>query len=305
MAQLSVIVPATNAPATLDECVDAVRRASAPGDELIVVSQPAGAGPARARNDGARRATREVLVFVDADVVVHRDALSRIRARFDTDADLAALFGSYDDDPAAAGLVSGFRNLLHHYVHHSDGGPASTFWAGLGAVRRSAFVDCGGFDERRYPRPSIEDIELGSRLTEAGAKIVLDPLILGKHLKEWSLREMVATDLVHRGIPWIELLLRQRRHSTALNLSWRHRLGTLGSLIFVVSATARRPAPAAGGLVLMLALNRRFYVLLMRRRGLSQALAGVALHLIHHLVGAVAVPAGLVKALFIRRRAPR
>ena len=28
-----------------------------------------------------------------------------------------ALFGSYDDAPAAPGLVSQFRNLLHHYVH--------------------------------------------------------------------------------------------------------------------------------------------------------------------------------------------
>ena len=32
-----------------------------------------------------------------------------------------------------------------------------TFWGGCGAVRRSAFVAVGGFDEARYPRPQIED----------------------------------------------------------------------------------------------------------------------------------------------------
>src|ERR687894_766679 len=92
------------------------------------------------------------------------DELSRIEAAFADDPGLTALFGSYDDRPEAPGAVSGFRNLLHHHVHQGGAGPARTFWAGLGAVRRDAFVAAGGFDEGRYPVPSIEDIELGMRL---------------------------------------------------------------------------------------------------------------------------------------------
>ena len=41
---------------------------------------------------------------------------------------------------------------------------ARTVWAGLGAIRRKAFEAIKGFDADRYPRPSIEDIELGDRL---------------------------------------------------------------------------------------------------------------------------------------------
>ena len=161
---LSCVVPATDDPPTLDRCLEAIRSANHAPDEVIVVSKPAASGPAMARNRGADGASGEVLVFVDADVVVHADAFELIRAAFESEPHLTAVFGSYDDAPEAPGAVSGFRNLLHHHVHQEGGGEASTFWAGLGAIRRDAFPAVGGFDAERYSEPSIEDIELGMRL---------------------------------------------------------------------------------------------------------------------------------------------
>ena len=52
---------------------------------------------------------------------------------------LTAVMGSYDDTPSEPGLVSQYRNLLHHFVHQVGREKASTFWAGCGAVRRGAF----------------------------------------------------------------------------------------------------------------------------------------------------------------------
>src|SRR5213079_1608891 len=116
-----------------------------------VVDAAAKPGPAAARNDGVRRTRAELLVFVDADVEPHADAFARIRAAFAAHPKLDAIFGSYDDDPADPALVSRFRNLLHHHVHHEGAGPAKTFWAGLGAIRRASFLAVGGFDAERYP----------------------------------------------------------------------------------------------------------------------------------------------------------
>jgi GT2 family glycosyltransferase len=294
---LSAVVPATNHPSTLGLCTAAIEAAESPPDELIVVDEPPLAGPAEARNRGVDLAQGDVVVFVDADVVVHRDAFVRIRRAFEEDPELAALFGSYDDATAAADPVSAFRNLLHHAVHQSSAGEVGTFWAGLGAVRRSTFLASGGFDAARYPRPSIEDIDLGMRFAADGARIVLDPSIQGTHLKSWSLGAMLRTDLFDRAAPWVALLLRQGTVPSTLNLGWRHRLSAAALLIAIAGVSTRRMPLAAGGGAAFLALNASFYKLIARKRGPAQAAAGVGLHAIHHLAGVAAVPLGVARFL--------
>jgi hypothetical protein len=295
--RLSAVVPATNRPSTLARCTAAIEAAECPPDELIVVEDPPLAGPAQARNQGVDRARGEIVVFVDADVVVHRDAFVRIRRAFEEDPGLAALFGSYDDTTVAEDPVSAFRNLLHHSVHQSSAGEVVTFWAGLGAVRRPIFLASGGFDAARYPRPSIEDIDLGMRLAAEGARIVLDPSIQGTHLKAWTLGSMLRTDLFDRAAPWIALLLRQGTVPSTLNLGWRHRLSAAALLISLASVGTRRVPLAAGSALAFLGLNAPFYRLVAQKRGRSQAAAGVALHAIHHLAGVAAVPLGVARFL--------
>jgi GT2 family glycosyltransferase len=295
MPSLSAIVPATNAPPTLPACLEAIRAAGEPPEEVIVVEE--GGGPADARNRGAVRATGDVLVFVDADVVVHSDAFVRIRRAFEGDPALGALFGSYDDRPADQGTVSAFRNLLHHHVHQEGAGHASTFWAGLGAVRRESFEAVGGFNAERYLVPSVEDIDLGTRLAAAGCRIELDPQVQGTHLKAWSLHGMVESDLWHRGVPWVELLLRHGTGSSALNLGWRHRLSALASVVAAGALLRGRLRTTVAALAVLVGLNRSFYALLARRRGRLEAAAGVGLHVIHHLVSAVSVPIAIIEHL--------
>ncbi|MEP7336003.1 MAG: glycosyltransferase family A protein, partial [Actinomycetota bacterium] len=236
---LSAVIPATDHPQTLSRCLEAVRAATNPPEDVVVVDECELPGPAAARNEGARRASGDVLVFVDADVLPHADAFERIRTAFEGSPELVALFGSYDDAPEATGTVSSFRNLLHHHVHQQAAGRATTFWAGLGAVRRDAFFGVGGFDSERYRTASVEDIELGVRLAAVG-EIRLDPRLLGTHLKRWTLRSMILTDFSRRGVPWTSLLLRERADTQTLNLGWRHRLSALACLVFAAAVPTRR-----------------------------------------------------------------
>lgn len=307
VVSLSVVVPATDSPPTLTRTTAAIAAAHDPPEEVVVVDGPPWLSAAGARNLGVERATGDVVVFVDADVEVHPDAFTKIRAAFAAHPQLAAVFGSYDHAPHARGWVSAFRNLLHHHVHQAEAGPATTFWTGLGAVRRSSFLTVRGFDADRYPHPSVEDIDFGHRLVASGGPVVLDPTILGTHLKVWTLRSMLWTDFARRGVPWVALQVRNRKLSAALNCGWRHRLSATVCSLAVVGVALRLPATALLAAVVLLGLNHRFYALLARQMGPVPAVVGVALHGMHHLVSVAAVPAGMAAALgtWVRSQLPR
>jgi GT2 family glycosyltransferase len=289
---LAVIVPASDDPPTLARAQTALEAGSRKPDQLLVERGPA-AGPAAARNQGAAQSDADVLVFVDADVEVHPDALELLERRLSADPELAAVFGAYDEAPEDPGLASQYRNLLHHHVHAGAAGEAETFWSGLGAIRRERFEEAGGFDAERYPQPSVEDIELGMRLRRQGDRIVLDPQIRGRHLKRWTPLSIARTDFARRGVPWTRLLLRQGSGSTALNLGWRRRASAAASVALLGSLLARRPRVAAAAMATSLVLDRDLYALLLRRGGPRLLLAGIPLHQLHQLCAAASVPAAL------------
>jgi GT2 family glycosyltransferase len=260
--------------------------ASAPRVRLLRLAD--NAGPAAARNHGARQARGEILLFVDADVVVGRGTLRRVAEILAARPGVAAVFGSYDARPSAPAVVSQYRNLLHHYVHQTGSVEASTFWAGCGAVRRAVFEEVGGFDAERYRAPSIEDIELGYRLRAAGHRVRLEPALQVTHLKRWTLASMVRTDVLRRAIPWSRLILERRHAPDDLNLRRDQRLGVAltgaGAIALVAAlwqpAVALGAVAAAGGVV---AINHRLFRFFHRERGPVFALACIPLHLLHYL----------------------
>ena len=308
MISISIIVPLYNNAGDLFECLFALDTSCHPDSEIIVVddgstdditsvAMPMGvrllhlaknSGPSAARNHGALHARGDVLFFVDADMVVAPGAVSRVLTVFAENPDLAAVFGSYDLEPRAKNVVSQYRNLLHHFVHQNGNPDASTFWAGCGAIRRSVFEQIGGFDEKRFPRASIEDIELGYRLRQAGHRVLLDKSLQGTHLKTWTLRSLVWTDVFYRAVPWSRLIIETKNAPNDLNLQASQRLSlALVSLagIFVLLAVFRIEllGLSVAALFGVIVLNRKLYIFFFRRRGFLFAVTAVLLHLFYYL----------------------
>ena len=322
--QVSVIMPVHDAAGMLPRTLGALRSSDLPRDkwELIVVDDGSAdessliaaryadtvvtlpgkaSGPAYARNRGFEVSRGDIIMFIDADCVVHTDTISRFVELFAADAELGAAFGSYDDRPPASGIMSQYRNLVHHYVHHLNAGEVETFWAGAGAIRREVFAEVGMYDEWHYSKPQIEDIELGARIRKLGRRILLEPSIQVTHLKKWTLAQVIRTDLRDRGIPWARLLMhRGAMMSTAtLNLRWSEKLNTfltwlaLLLLLFVPFASSRIPLwIAIASVSTVLVMNAPLWGFFARVRGPIFAILVMPAHLMYYLINGISFGVG-------------
>lgn len=300
-----MVIPVWRGGTNFAKCLASVAAAIGTGDEIIVVADgegddswrtaeqmgarvvklPARSGPAQARNVGAQTSKSDILFFIDADVTIPPDSIERVRAIFESEKDLAALIGSYDEEPAELNFHSQYKNLFHHYVHQQGGGEASTFWGACGAIRREVFLRTGGFDPS-YSRPCIEDIELGYRLKADSQKIRLLPDLQVKHLKRWNAYSLIGTDVFDRATPWTELiwdrLIRRRpRVSNDLNLGVSYRLSLITSFLFLAALVGAfftrwtMPLILLFGFLFVL-FQVHFFSFFRMKRGLSFALRALA-----------------------------
>jgi len=326
---LSVIIPVRDGGLAFRRCLQGITGASPLPTEIIVVADgdtdgswqvgqeygakvlrlPKPQGPARARNLGALEAQGDILLFLDADVVIHPDALLQVGAAFHQDPHLAALFGCYDDQPGEINFLSQYKNLFHHYVHQISREEASTFWSGCGAIRRKIFLETGGFDES-YRKPSIEDIELGYRLKQAGYRIRLSKELQVKHLKRWSIRGLLKSDFLDRALPWTELILRDRSLINDLNLRTSSRLGvvlTYGFLGALVGAYWTPGSFVAAGAcaVLLIIIGMPVYQFFLGRRGFWFMIGAIPWHWFYYFYSGLAFAIGFAKFFFFRQKSSK
>ena len=263
-------------------------------------------GPARARNLGACRAAGEILFFTDSDVVLPPGAIRQMAAAFEADPGLAAVIGSYDDDPPGRNFLSQYKNLFHHYVHQAACEQASTFWGACGAIRRDVFGEVDGFDEG-YGVPCVEDIELGYRLRQRGYRIRLCKSIQVKHLKTWTPISLLKTDFFCRALPWTKLILRHRRFVNDLNLRSASRASVAMAYAVLISLIGAGwwlgfLAVAGAAAALLLAVNAPLYLFFRRKRGLWFAMKTVPWHWLYYLYSGLAFGIGLIRHVCDRRK---
>src|SRR5262245_9521773 len=113
-SRVSVVVPARAVDRPLELCLESLRRASPEPHEGVavldgavdaglearfgvrVVALPERRGPAAARNLGARRASGDILLFIDADVIAPPTIVAQVTRALAAEPDVSAVFGSYD-----------------------------------------------------------------------------------------------------------------------------------------------------------------------------------------------------------------
>jgi N-acetylglucosaminyl-diphospho-decaprenol L-rhamnosyltransferase len=220
---LSAIIVAYNTPAELAAAVGSLRAQDRSPEEIIVVDTGASEGYALEAgpglegvhieqpevnlgfgggcNCGARLASGDQLLFMNADVVLTAPAISTLTERLESDERIAVVGPliysggtvqfSARAFPSLRTGVLGRRSLLTRalirarrypaeFRHPSEGtGPVDWVSGACMLVRRSAFEEVGGFDEGYWLY--WEDADLCRRLVDSGWRVHFEPTAIVHH----------------------------------------------------------------------------------------------------------------------------
>lgn len=201
----SVVIPAYNAEKTIAKCLESLQGQSSRDFEIIVVDDGSkdrtaeiakgfsrarvfrekNAGPAVARNNGAKKALGEIIVFTDSDCVADKNWLKEMLEPF-KDAKIAGVQGRYKSRQKE--LVARLIQLEIEQRYEKMKRRKSIDFIGTysAAYRKSVFAEMHGFDTS-FPIASGEDTDLSFRMSKAGYKMVFKPEAIIFHTHPTSL----------------------------------------------------------------------------------------------------------------------
>jgi cellulose synthase/poly-beta-1,6-N-acetylglucosamine synthase-like glycosyltransferase len=140
--------------------------------EVRLIRQ-ANAGPAAARNRGAREATGSIILFTDDDCVPETDWLEQMLASFG-DPEVVGTKGVYRT--RQTGLIARFVQIEYEGRYRLVGRQTDIDFIDTysAAFRRHRFLETGGYDTS-FPVACAEDVELSYRMSARGWKMRFAP----------------------------------------------------------------------------------------------------------------------------------
>ena len=332
---LSVIVPVRDGSATLGHALTAILATNLARDdyEIIVVDDASSdgsadiaaryadtvvrltsrkSGTAYARNRGAELAQGDVLAFVDNDVMVQPDTLPRMVAMLSEYPGLDAVVASHSSTTVAKNLVSEYWNLLLNFGERGRVGTGGDVASPCAAIRRSAFLSTGMYDEWRFDSARLEGVDLGKRLAASGNEVLTTSELEVTGLSRWTVRTL-SREVWNRSMLLARSLGYERTRAVipgdvvfTLGRSFAAVFALLCVLAVSASFLPRPNLPVKAALVLAgaTALNAPALLFFLKKRGFAFALAVAPLHLLMQGINAAGLCAGWLLRDTIGDRAP-
>ena len=226
LPSVSVIVPAYNSDNTIDKCVESILNQDYPDLELIIVddastdntlqkilkyqkfssdfgyrnrrqvkilSKSENQGVAHSRNLGAKNANSDIFVFVDSDIIVPLDGISRITRIILEKHNILAVGCVYSNNTKNFNFISDFKNMDLAYRSNLCVEYVKYLGSFLLVIKKSTFCQTGGFSNN-FLGATVEDIEFGYNVTKGRNLMFIDKSIQVDHLKRYTLFSMLRTD---------------------------------------------------------------------------------------------------------------
>jgi glycosyltransferase involved in cell wall biosynthesis len=139
-----------------------------------------------ARNVGVRNSTGDVLVFIDDDVIIDPDYLSKHAAHYGNGSTVGGVTGLTKpvNAPSGAVMMQAYESIcgVPPGLRIGDVAPAKTLVGGNTSYWRRAFLESGTSDERFSGCGWGEDTDLSMRVRRCGYELLFDSNIQIIHL---------------------------------------------------------------------------------------------------------------------------
>lgn len=156
--------------------------------EVVVVVGKKHEGFSATCNRGAERATGDILLFLNSDIVPDRDFITKVVPYFSDSSVFAVgcMDRSVEPDGSIVLRGKGIGSFQRGFLNHAKGttNAGVSLWAngGSSAFSKEKFMQLGGFDTLYAPF-YYEDIDLSYRAWKRGWKVLFEPRsqVLHKH----------------------------------------------------------------------------------------------------------------------------
>ncbi|KKS97816.1 MAG: family 2 glycosyl transferase [Candidatus Gottesmanbacteria bacterium GW2011_GWA2_43_14] len=265
MILLSIVIPAYNSQGTIARLLDSIyrsKRTDFSKIEVIVIDDHSrdgtvgetalflekhkrdhfqfriielhkNAGPAAARNTGAKYARGKILLFLDADVELYPGSLAEVVRNFAEDEDIFALTGVWSKSQRSRNFFPKFKALRDWSYWINERDPKNYYYlfsTRVAAINRDLFLRLGGFDTT-YKSALVEDIELTYRIARRYA-IVFNPKVMVRHEFEDFLP--IAKKYFWRSYFWSRIY-RNRKKFDPVATTMKEALTTVSAAAIVFS----------------------------------------------------------------------
>ncbi|MDP8245689.1 MAG: glycosyltransferase family 2 protein [Candidatus Hinthialibacter antarcticus] len=334
----SIVIPVYNGAKTLPDTLISVMQLEGAAFEVIIVDDAstdntaqlaldAGArvvtleqnsGPATARNKGAAESKYDVIVFTDSDVLVPKALLQKLDQHFQQ-SNAECVQGVFSNVCPFANFCSQYKNLYNRFVLTQLPDWIDTTYTSLTAVKKDAFMQCGGFDEN-IRDASVEDRTLGRNLIRSNFRIWLARDIEVLHNKKLTAWGFIRNQY-RRSRDLAKLLLRNRaekQQEPSPSTAERGRFGTNSlaamlriPLIYLIAAASVWMGCSgnmnwllviAPLLVLYAYLIDGYMKYLFRHRGIVFTLKGAFLNIIDAFTSGLGIAVGIMSFMLFGKK---
>jgi|Deesub1362A_J573_1020465.scaffolds.fasta_scaffold00162_24 glycosyltransferase involved in cell wall biosynthesis len=317
---ISIVIPTYNAERFLPGLLESIFRQGVEDTEVIIVDDCSrdrtveiakrypvrvielerNAGPARARNIGVREAKGDIILFLDADVVVMDGTIKEVRDHFERDPSARCVIGICETEPLNKGFVPKYMAMFE-YIHliGREGNRVSVFAPRCGAIRKDFFERIGGYNES-YRGADVEDFELARRVNRT------DPIILNEKIRvrhQFADFRQAVRNYFKRAVMWVHLFFREKKLDNAGPTSPSNGIAAMCAFfsllsLFLIPFFPNVSYLTLGLLIVFLLANMRWLNFMRKEAGLSFALRALALNYILGIDIMLAVIYGVISYPF-------